>query len=212
MITSQQNTTLSYLDKITKIQNKLHQFIEFENYKASVGLQNRQVSEKRISLLLDWIDKYIDYIKAENTFSQFGEIYDLKRGDVVLIDLGFNIGKEFGGEHPAIVLRDSRKGIDQVMVLPISSKKPKNLTDPIYVEIPFIKNLKGYQNPNDPNDPDNGKHWANILSIKNLSKSRIIYPPEKSTVDGRYLNRISAAIKKQIALRWFTIRKMFNKI
>lgn len=195
------NTTLTPEDKIKKITTELTTFVDFEHQKAHIGLQSSLTTDKRISLLLDWISKQTEYIQKENSYSQFGNIYELTRGDVVLTDLGFNIGKEFGGEHPAIVIRGSKKGIDQVMILPISSKKPKHLTNPIYVEIPYIKNLKGYQNKHNPTDPDNGKHWANILSIKNVSKHRVIYPPEKSTVDGRILNRISATIQKQIAFR-----------
>ena len=30
----------------------------------------------------------------------------LKRGNVVWIDFGFNIGNEFGGMHPAIILKN----------------------------------------------------------------------------------------------------------
>ena len=45
-----------------------------------------------------------------------------KRGNVVWIDFGFNIGNEFGGMHPAIILKNFNS---EVFVLPISSKKPK---------------------------------------------------------------------------------------
>ena len=47
---------------------------------------------------------------------------DLKRGNVVWIDFGFNIGNEFGGMHPAIILKNFD---NEIFVLPISSKKPK---------------------------------------------------------------------------------------
>ena len=46
----------------------------------------------------------------------------LKRGNVVWIDFGFNIGNEFGGMHPAIILKNFD---NEIFVLPISSKKPK---------------------------------------------------------------------------------------
>ena len=45
----------------------------------------------------------------------------LKRGNVVWIDFGFNIGNEFGGIHPAIILKNLG---DDLFVLPVSSKKP----------------------------------------------------------------------------------------
>lgn len=45
----------------------------------------------------------------------------LKRGNVVWIDFGFNVGNEFGGMHPAIILKNFD---NELFVLPISSKKP----------------------------------------------------------------------------------------
>ncbi len=44
-----------------------------------------------------------------------------KRGNVVWIDFGFNVGNEFGGMHPAVILKNFEKDL---FVLPISSKKP----------------------------------------------------------------------------------------
>lgn len=45
-----------------------------------------------------------------------------KRGNVVWIDFGFNIGNEFGGMHPAIILKNFN---NELFVLPVSSKKPR---------------------------------------------------------------------------------------
>ena len=44
-----------------------------------------------------------------------------KRGNVVWVDFGFNVGNEFGGIHPAVILKNFEKDL---FVLPISSKKP----------------------------------------------------------------------------------------
>jgi len=144
---------------------------------------------KRITLLVNWLKKYIDMIKNENTFVR-GDSPDLKRGHIVLIDLGFNIGEELGGPRPAIVLRDSPKSYSRVLVLPITSQEPKNKHLSIYVYLG--KNKKGL-------NPSN-EHWANVLNISNLSKQRIIIPPEPKKLDGRLLERISAAIINQVAL------------
>ncbi|WP_081364086.1 type II toxin-antitoxin system PemK/MazF family toxin [Neomoorella thermoacetica] len=89
--------------------------------------------------------------------------------------------------HPAIVLRNSFKNSPGVMVLPISSKKPQNIKD-FHIEIGKIVGLKEY-------------HWANIMHIVEVSKQRIIIPPEPKSVEGKVLNKISGAIITQIALR-----------
>ena len=43
-----------------------------------------------------------------------------KRGNVVWIDFGFSIGSEFGGMHPAIILKTFW---NDLFVLPVTSKK-----------------------------------------------------------------------------------------
>ena len=50
-----------------------------------------------------------------------------KRGNVIWLDFGFNIGNEFGGMHPAVILKNFD---NDLFVVPISSKKP-----PEYVKI-----------------------------------------------------------------------------
>ena len=50
-----------------------------------------------------------------------------KRGNVIWLDFGFNIGNEFGGVHPAVILKNFD---NDLLVVPISSKKP-----PEYIKI-----------------------------------------------------------------------------
>ena len=45
-----------------------------------------------------------------------------KRGNVIWIDFGFNIGNEFGGMHPAVILKNFD---NDLFVVPISSKEPQ---------------------------------------------------------------------------------------
>ncbi|MDF9409738.1 type II toxin-antitoxin system PemK/MazF family toxin [Pelotomaculum isophthalicicum JI] len=165
-----------------ELDNFLSRLYEIENDEE----RNKQI--KRAKLYVDWLNEKTIFIKNEKEFTG-KHIQELKRGNVILIKLGFNIGEELGGPRPAIVLRDSKAGHKKVLVLPITSKKPLDYTNPIYVKIGFIKGLTG------------GIHWANVLNVSNLSKQRIQIPPDPKMVDSGALNRISAAIKAQIALR-----------
>ena len=158
---------------------------------------------KHIIDTLIWVKDYLS-LKINSFTFDYENIPDLTRGQIVLVELGDNFGLEFSGKHYAILLRNCRKGIDQVFVLPITSKKPKTYTKDrkgIYVEIPRIPGFKGYENPLNPQDPDNDKHWANILSVRNISKQRMIYPSVSHTISGTVLDEISGAIVSQIALR-----------
>lgn len=151
---------------------------------------------------LKWLKLCVTLYEDKN-FIHKEELGDLKRGDVVLVELGENVGKEFSGQHPAVVLRDSLKHVDQVFVLPLTSKKPKAYNPSvksIYLEFKRIPKLKGYQHPTNRCHKDNYKHWCNILNIRNVSRARIYCPPHACTMDGNDLNAISEAIRNQIAL------------
>ena len=58
-----------------------------------------------------------------------------KRGNVIWLDFGFNIGNEFGGMHPAVILKNFD---NDLFVVPISSKKP----------LDYVKKKKWYYRNN----------------------------------------------------------------
>ena len=144
----------------------------------------------KIEKYFDWLIIKTEKVKEEPIFNA-NSLPPLRRGDVVLINLGFNIGEEFGGQHPAIVLRNSNKDNKRVVILPITSQEPRNKKLPIYVNIGRIRGLD-----------ETKYHWANIFSVCAVSKQRVVYPPEPKQVNGRILDRISGAIKSQIAFRF----------
>ena len=66
----------------------------------------------------------------------------LRRGNVVWIDFGFNIGNEFGGMHPAVIL----KNLDsELFVLPLSSKKQFKNKEGELTEIVAIDKINGFK-------------------------------------------------------------------
>lgn len=151
---------------------------------------------------IKWLYKYVSLLE-DKEYCHSKPLPDLVRGDVVLVELGENLGMEFSGQHPAVVLRDCLSNVDQVFCLPLTSKKPKgyNPNKPgIYLEFKRIPGMRGYRHPINIHHPNNGKHWCNILNLRNISKRRINYPPYPCKMDGHDLTAISVAIKKQVAL------------
>lgn len=73
--------------------------------------------------LLLWIESNEIYIKRKKTY--FYNTYNLR--DIVLIDLGQNVGNELSYEHFAIVLKNS---YDKMFVVPCSSSKIKKAYNP----------------------------------------------------------------------------------
>lgn len=80
----------------------------------------------------------------------------LVRKAVVWVDFGYNIGTEFGGRHPAIILKNLK---DSLVVIPLSSQMPKTMDYSVKVD-------KVYGFPEMP-------RWANVTRITQVSLSRV---------------------------------------
>lgn len=75
---------------------------------VSKQLHNYQTStdpklQKKASILSYWLDDYMRMLKKEETFNP-RKLKRYKRGEIVKVHLGYNIGNEEGGLHYAIVL------------------------------------------------------------------------------------------------------------
>ena len=125
----------------------------------------------------------------------------LKRGNVVWIDFGFNVGNEFGGMHPAVILKNFEKDL---FVLPISSKKPieyirieKELEDE-KITIEESKKQKNELTEIIELDKINGfkkmLRWARITRMKKVSILRVNFSGTIGTLDGNYMDSISNKI------------------
>ena len=129
----------------------------------------------------------------------------LKRGNVVWIDFGFNIGNEFGGMHPAIILKNFD---NEIFVLPISSKKPKEyrkLEQDYHnrkitleecekkkgqiTEIIQIDNIYRFKDM---------IRWTNITRMKKVSILRLNFNGTIGKVDGKYLSTINESYYSQL--------------
>ena len=128
----------------------------------------------------------------------------LKRGNVVWIDFGFNIGNEFGGMHPAIILKNFD---NELFVLPISSKKPKEYKkiEEAYndgkitqeecekrkndiIEIVQIDNIYRFKNM---------IRWTNITRMRKVSILRLNFNGTIGKIEGKYLSIINKKIKAE---------------
>lgn len=189
-------------------------YYDFKNYFSSLDLSN-EIVLKNAKNRLEWLINYIG-ITNDRYYLQKDELPDLKRGNIILAELGFNFGKEFGGRHYCIVLRDSSKANDRVMILPITTKKPSDyekFKKTLYIEfesLPRMGRLKDNENEN------GSKRWCNILNIRSISKSRIIYPIGRGIPEIRdsQIKEISRRIVSQVALRndLYSKEKKYKKL
>ena len=124
-----------------------------------------------------------------------------KRGNVVWMDFGFNIGNEFGGMHPAVILKNFDKDL---FVVPISSKKPteyarieKDLEDgkinieeckkqkDKITEIIELEKINGFRKM---------LRWARITRMKKTSILRVNFSGTIGTLEGKDMDIISNKI------------------
>ena len=102
----------------------------------------------------------------------------LIRKSVVWVDFGYNIGTEFGGRHPAIILKNLK---DSLVVIPLSSQEPKSMDYNVKVD-------KVYGYPLMP-------RWVNVTRITQVSLSRVHF--EKiGDVKPSVLTQISEKLRK----------------
>lgn len=68
-----------------------------------------------------WLSTYSNYIKNEKIFNPTKQI-SYKRGDIVKVNFGFNVGAEYGGLHYAIVIDNKNDHSSPcVTVIPLTS-------------------------------------------------------------------------------------------
>jgi mRNA-degrading endonuclease toxin of MazEF toxin-antitoxin module len=90
---------------------------------ALAGLKTAilNMPSKTQTIIIDWIIKWSRYLRLESTFKP-EYIPRYKRGDIVYVDFGFNVGNEYGGIHYAAVLEvHNHKGNGNIIIIPLTS-------------------------------------------------------------------------------------------
>lgn len=201
-------------DKTEKIENeKDEEFIynnmiqyTLKNYKIDKYIYERLDKKLKNIVNNNYILKNNNYIFNNINISQsnillLAKKILFKRGNVVWIDFGFNIGNEFGGMHPAIILKNFNS---ELFVLPVSSKIPKE----------YIKIEQEYKNGKITFEECEKKkskiteiiqidsiyrfknmiRWANITRMKKVSILRLNFNGTIGKIDGKYLSLINEKI------------------
>ena len=183
----------NYWNLICKLRNYFHG-------NKQVG----KIKEKEVAGRIEWFNNYFNIFQNPKYFQDVKHpLPNLIRGNIILAELGFNIGMEFGGRHYCIVLKNSSINNQRVLVLPITTQKPSDyekFKDTIYVEFDGINGLNAVK---DKDNPNGHKRWVNILNIRTISKNRIIYPIERGipNMTKGQMREISLRIISQIAMR-----------
>ena len=109
---------------------------EVEDDKKTDLISKSEDILKRLALIVRWIKQWLAYIRFEKEFAP-SILKRYKYGEIIYVNLGFNIGNEFGGPHYALVLNKNdsiKKGV--ITIVPLSSLKNKDknkLGDRLYL-------------------------------------------------------------------------------
>lgn len=90
---------------------------------------------KRVNLLAYWFEEFVNYLKREKKFDS-SKLKRYKRGEIVKINFGFNVGSELGGLHYAVVLNSKDTLSSPVLtVIPLSSIKENRKPHPFMLNL-----------------------------------------------------------------------------
>ncbi|MTV20920.1 type II toxin-antitoxin system PemK/MazF family toxin [Staphylococcus delphini] len=90
--------------------------------------KNSNIDNRKIKYLPEWLEFYTRQLLEENK-NKYKLYSTYKRGTIVYVNLGSNIGNEFSGNHFCVVMdkKDNPKK-STITVVPLSSKKSKHYT------------------------------------------------------------------------------------
>lgn len=133
-----------------------------------------------------WLEKE-SYIFDKETQNIQNQYLKYKRGQIIKIDFGVNIGTELSHTHFAIVLNDDDTiSTDNITVLPLTSKKGYKR-----INLGHLIKSEKYQN---------NITYGIITQIKTISKQRILLNNKKIFCDKELLKKINLAIKNYIII------------
>ena len=110
------------MQKEEVIKNKNEAIKILNNYlDTCISADNKHL--KKANLVSYWIKDFVRYIEAEESFN-CEKLKRYKRGDIIKVNLGFNVGNEEGGLHYCVVLDIiNSKKYSTLTVIPLTSQK-----------------------------------------------------------------------------------------
>lgn len=113
---------MTELDKKKIIDNKNEAINKLNDYLDNCIIQDN-THAKKANLLSYWLKDYFRYIEQEETFNS-SYLKEYSKGDIIKVNLGFNVGNEEGGLHYCVVLdKKNAKSYSTLTVIPLSSVK-----------------------------------------------------------------------------------------
>jgi len=184
---------------------------KLDEVKEKIKFQFLPVDKSR--MYVDWLIAKSEMVLKEAVFSP-SNLKSYSRGEVVCVDLGYNVGNEYGGLHYVLVLRDSSKTNPVLNVVPLTSFKinkekldnlgvenEEDLTDEqiktfVHRDSLYLGNINGLPS-------SEKKSIALVNQIITISKIRIISPKSHKQPIVKVDNDILDAIDEKVFALYF---------
>ena len=179
--------------------------------------QIKNSGHEKFKNLDKWLKKESNIFQKEITYVPTN-FMKYKKGTIVKVDFGLNIGAELSNVHFAITM-DNNDNIykETISVIPLTSKPGKNKTDlgslifdefinKMNKEIKTINNEKDLKEIKDlilEYDKYKKLTFANISQFRCISKNRILYPLNKYDLIGK--SRVSKNVLDKVTQELFAL-------
>lgn len=131
----------------------------------------KRKDEKRQSILATWIHTWSSYLHQEVSFKPEWLI-PYRRGMIVHLNMGFNVGSETGGARYAVVVENNNNPKNNtVTVIPLSSLSHGKTREKLHHSEVYLGKIIP--------DDNQTESYAKVLQIRAVSKLRIIKPRRK---------------------------------
>ncbi len=110
-----------------ELQNHRNQAItSFDSYIESLINSSNEKDNSKADKLCYWINDWKNFLSYEPQFNPI-KLKRYKRGEIIKVHLGFNVGSEEGGLHYAVVIEnDNPKSSPVLTIVPLTSVKCKH--------------------------------------------------------------------------------------
>ncbi|MDO4983023.1 MAG: type II toxin-antitoxin system PemK/MazF family toxin [Eubacteriales bacterium] len=170
----------------------------FDSLKQAIFSRDK----KHQKILSDWISQWSTFITSESAFEP-EKMGFLKRGTLLLVNFGFNVGCETGGVRFAVVIENnnnSRNGT--IVVVPLSSLPHDKCRDDLYESEVYLGEII---------EGDEHESYAKVKQIRTISKMRILKRAQDS--DGKDIKLSEEFLDEidNVLLKCLTKTEKFSK-
>ncbi len=172
-------------NKLTALEKEAIETFEKYFLELEYGPSKDPSKAKKIAY---WLKDYVKFLDYEKEFDP-KKYKKYKRGDIINVHLGFNIGNEYGGLHYAVVIKESSPRSGIVNIVPLTSCKKGydiNKLHPydIYLGNNLFDGLTKKQLNEISNRLDKMEHGSIALvgQITTISKIRIYEPKHSNDI------------------------------